>query len=65
MVLALASEAAKKEQQGWVHCLICTHTVEARVVAAGRRHFVKAGQKCPRCASSLDPAYVVRVDEAA
>lgn len=65
MLLAMKNAAARKEGSGWVYCLICTHTVPARVVTTARKQFVKAGQKCPRCSSSLDPAYVVRVDEAA
>jgi uncharacterized protein (UPF0212 family) len=48
-----------------VHCPICTHTVEALVVTAGRKKFVKAGQKCPRCASSLDAGYVISYGRAA
>ena len=48
-----------------VHCPICTHTVKATVVAQGRSVKVKPGQKCSRCASSLDPAYVLRYDRAA
>ena len=51
--------------RGSVYCLICTHTVEADVVLAGRKVFVKAGQKCPRCSSSLDPGYVLETHEAA
>ena len=41
-----------------VYCLICTHTVDAEIVPMGRRLFVRPGQKCPRCSSSLDAAYV-------
>ena len=48
-----------------VHCPICTHTVHASVQAQGRTVRVKPGQKCPRCASSLDAAYVLRFDRAA
>lgn len=48
-----------------VHCPICTHTVHATVQAQGRSVRVKPGQKCPRCASSLDAAYVLRFDRAA
>ncbi len=42
-----------------VYCLICTHTVEADVIPVGRKVSVRRGQKCPRCSSSLDAAYVV------
>ncbi len=55
----------KKTSRGSVYCLICTHTVEADVVPVGRRTFVRSGQKCPRCASSLDAAYVVVQQRAA
>lgn len=49
----------KKTSRSSVYCLICTHTVEADIVPVGRRVFVRSGQKCPRCSSSLDAAYVV------
>ena len=55
----------KKTSRGPVYCLICTHTVEADVVPIGRRMFVRSGQKCPRCSSSLDAAYVVMQHRAA
>jgi transposase-like protein len=48
-----------------VHCPMCTHNVQATVVAHGRTQKVKPGQKCPRCASTLDAAYVLRYDRAA
>jgi transposase-like protein len=48
-----------------VHCPICTHNVQATVVAHGKSQKVKPGQKCPRCASTLDAAYVLRYDRAA
>jgi len=51
--------------RGMVYCPICTRAVEADVVVGGRRVFVKGGQKCPRCASSLDSASVLEVPEAA
>ena len=51
--------------KGSVHCLICTRTVDADIVRAGRKLFVKSGQKCPRCGSCLDAGYVVRLNEAA
>ncbi len=53
-----------------VYCPICTHTVPANVTlvrnAAGKR-VAKAltGQRCPRCSSPLDAAFVVRVTRAA
>ena len=51
--------------RGAVHCPSCTHNVEADMIALGRRIYVKPGQKCPRCSSSLDAAYVLRFDRAA
>ena len=53
------SAGNKKSSRSSVYCLICTHTVEADVVPAGRRLFVRSGQKCPRCSSALDAAYVL------
>lgn len=54
-----------KRYTGGVHCAICTHTVEAEVLAAGKTVLVRPGQKCPRCASSLDAGYVLRQQRAA
>jgi hypothetical protein len=54
-----------KISRGPVHCLICTHTVEADVVPSGRKLYVRAGQKCPRCSSSLDAGRVVVYSNAA
>ena len=51
--------------RGPVHCLICTHTVEADVVPSGRKLYVRAGQKCPRCSSSLDAGRPVVYSHAA
>ena len=53
------------EYNGSIHCPICTHTVQATVQAHGRSVRVKPGQKCPRCASTLDAGYVLRFDRAA
>ncbi len=53
------------EMHGFVYCPICTHTVEATVVATRKAAKVKAGQKCSRCSASLDPAIIVRMDRAA
>ncbi len=55
----------KKTARGSVYCLICTHTVEADVVPAGRKMLVRSGQKCPRCSSSLNAAYVLGHNQAA
>ena len=48
-----------------VHCPMCTHDVIAEVVHAGKREFVKSGQKCPHCSAALDAAYILRLDQAA
>ena len=47
---------------GKVYCPLCTHTVEALVEHVGRHAQVQAGQKCPRCASSLDAGYIFIMD---
>ncbi len=59
------STAGPKEGNAAVYCPMCTHTVGAKVIFNGRTSRVVPGQKCSRCASSLDAAYVVRVDRAA
>jgi hypothetical protein len=48
-----------------VYCPICTHTVEAEAGFTGRKPLVVPGQKCSRCASSLDAGLVVQFREAA
>jgi len=53
------------ETKGFVYCPICTHTVEGTVVSNGKVAKVKTGQKCSRCAASLDPGYIMRLDRAA
>jgi uncharacterized protein (UPF0212 family) len=58
-------QTPKVESKGYVHCPICTHTVEAQVVSGGRYPIVRPGQKCPRCNSTLDAAYVLYMDRAA
>lgn len=57
--------AGSKEANAAVYCPMCTHTVGAKVVFNARISRVVPGQKCSRCASSLDAAYVVRIDRAA
>jgi transposase-like protein len=52
-------------EKGRVYCPMCTHTVDAMVTLTLRDARVQAGQRCSRCQSSLDAAYVVRVDRAA
>ena len=51
--------------KGQAHCPICTHTVPADIDMKGKYIRVAAGQKCPRCKSSLDVAVVVQIPEAA
>jgi hypothetical protein len=58
-------ETLQHEYKGYIHCPMCTHTVEAQVVAKGRSVFVKPGERCPRCQSALDAGYVLRIDQAA
>ena len=53
------------ETKAFVYCPICTHTVEGIVVQSGKSIKVKPGQKCSRCAASLDPAYIMRLAQAA
>ena len=47
------------------HCPMCTHTVPADLDLKGKYARVAAGQKCPRCGSSLEVAVVIHVPEAA
>ena len=48
-----------------VYCTLCTRTVDAEVAVQSNLVYRKAslrviaGQKCPRCSSSLDAAFVV------
>lgn len=65
MAIPMNGKPAVRIEKGLVHCLICTRSVEAEVIVGPRQARVRPGQKCPRCASSLDPAYVVRMDRAA
>lgn len=65
-----APKAAGAPMPALVYCPICTHTVDAQVsmvrLASGRRvPRAIGGQKCPRCAGSLDAGYVIRVQQAA
>ncbi len=50
---------------GLAHCPMCTHTVPAEIDLKGTRARVAAGQKCPRCGSSLEVAVVIQIPEAA
>jgi hypothetical protein len=55
----------EKTLRGQVHCPICTHNVPADVELSGRRPRVIPGQRCPRCAATLDVAAVVQLPQAA
>ena len=57
--------AIESHIQGMAHCPICTHTVPAEIDLKGKYARVAAGQKCPRCGSSLEVAVVVQIPEAA
>jgi len=54
-----------RTQQAKVYCPICTHTVEVAVRTDGKRAKVVAGQKCPRCAGSIDAGMVMYIPKAA
>jgi len=57
---------APRPVPGFVYCYLCTHTVPATVLLSTRaRPTVQPGQKCERCAASIDSAAVVRLDRAA
>lgn len=64
-VMIVVQNRAWKETNGEVHCPICTRTVEAVVLVSGKSAKVKPGQRCPRCHSSLDAAWVVMQAKAA
>jgi predicted nucleic acid-binding Zn ribbon protein len=55
----------KNQVLGEAHCPICTHSVPADIDLRGKFARVAPGQKCPRCASSLDVAVVIQIPEAA
>ena len=62
--------AAPGATSALVYCPICTHSVPANVTivrnAAGRKvPRVVAGQRCARCISPLDAAYVLKLTDAA
>ena len=65
--------AAKREHtakravkiSGIVYCPMCTHTVDAKVMYSPKVTLVVPGQKCQRCASSLDAGYVFGIEHAA
>jgi uncharacterized Zn finger protein (UPF0148 family) len=55
----------QKPSDGRVYCPICTHTVDGRVTLINKKPVVVPGQKCARCASSLDAGIVLQIMEAA
>ena len=61
----MATLLESKVLQARVYCPICTHTVEAEVVPVeqgwGRKMKVVEGQRCRRCSTLLDAAYVLDV----
>jgi transposase-like protein len=59
------AKVVKERFKGQVHCPICTRSVSADVEQVGKYVHVVPGQKCPRCASTLDVAAVMQVLEAA
>ena len=58
-------EKKKTTSTARVHCALCTRAVEAAVALEPNLVYRKAslrvvaGQKCPRCSSSLDAAFVL------
>jgi hypothetical protein len=58
-------KAQPRGARGSVYCPLCTHTVPATVLYTARAAKVAPGQKCPRCHSSLDAGYVLRLQQAA
>ncbi len=62
---SVSSNKTQSAYPGKVYCPLCTHTVDALIEVKGRHYQAKAGQKCPRCSSSLDAGYIMRYDRAA
>ena len=58
-------QIAQFEVKAFVYCPICTHTVEGTVLTNRKTAKVKPGQKCSRCAASLDAGYIMRLERAA
>jgi len=63
--MILKPKVELREETASVYCCMCTHTVEATVVVGPKGPKVKPGQKCARCASSIDSGYVLRPPKAA
>ena len=62
---AAVLEKKKRVATARAYCALCTRTVDAAVAAESNLVYRKAslrviaGQKCPRCNSSLDAAFVM------
>jgi uncharacterized protein (UPF0212 family) len=65
MTKLIAKPETKTELTASVYCPICTHTVQAKVLAGRRGSVVKPGELCPRCNSKLDAAFVIATPKAA
>jgi hypothetical protein len=63
--MIVVAKTQVKSYSGGVYCPICTHTVEGEILTVGKTARVRPGQKCPRCAASLDAGYVLRQQQAA
>lgn len=57
--------AAENRVVGVLYCPICTRYVDGEITRVGKKVIAVAGQKCPRCSSSLDAATVVKIPQAA
>ena len=64
MEAAMKTDVAYRSK-ALVYCPICTHSVEAEAGLQGKKPLVTPGQKCPRCASSLDAGLVIQFRDAA
>lgn len=65
MTFMTKSQIPVTETQASVHCPICTHAVSATVIVRGKSVYVKPGQKCARCAASLDAGRLLWLSRAA
>lgn len=65
MPAAVSKPETRPQVHAQVHCFLCSHNVPATVLVDRRSTTVKSGQKCPRCGSSLDAAFIMRIERAA
>jgi len=65
MTKLISKPEVRTELTASVYCPICTHTVQAQVLANRRGSVVKPGQHCSRCSSKLDAAFVLATPKAA